>query len=67
MPVQIGMSCDPNWLCDGLSWLLAIIIMFLAIGLVSIIFKEKASRKKPPFPIKFHKKSVTPAQKKRSD
>lgn len=40
MPIQIGMSCDPQWLCDGIGWLLGLIVIMLLVGLLKVVRKE---------------------------
>lgn len=43
--IQIGMRCEPEWLCDSIAWVLAA----LAIGVVAIviraIIRERRKRK----------------------
>ncbi len=46
MVIQIGMPCDPDYLCHGIGWGLAVIVLLLVIGLVRIIFKEARGVKK---------------------
>lgn len=66
MKVQIGLSCDPNWLCDGLSWLLAVIVLSVIIGLVAVVIRDRRSPKSGRYPIKFAKDSHKQAKKKHS-
>lgn len=40
MAIQIGMSCDPQWLCDGIGWVLALLLLLLLSGLLKVIIRE---------------------------
>lgn len=52
MLIQIGMSCDPQWLCDGIGWVLAIVLGLMLIGLARVIIREvRASRAKKRYKI----------------
>lgn len=39
--IQIGMNCDPEWLCDTLGWVIALLLGLLAIGLIRITLRER--------------------------
>ncbi|MEP4602412.1 hypothetical protein [Saccharospirillum sp.] len=39
--IQIGMNCDPEWLCDTIAWIIAALLALLAIGLVCITLRER--------------------------
>lgn len=46
MRIHIGMPCEPEALCDGIGWLLAIIVAALIVGLTLAIYKEVKKRSK---------------------
>lgn len=47
MNIQIGMSCDPQWLCDGIEIFLGLLILAATFGLLSVIRREvKANKEK---------------------
>lgn len=44
--IQIGMNCDPEWLCDTIAWIIALLLALLIIGLVRITLRERSRSKK---------------------
>lgn len=44
--IQIGMNCDPEWLCDSIAWFIALLLALLVIGLVRITLRERRKNKK---------------------
>ncbi|WP_127560060.1 hypothetical protein [Saccharospirillum alexandrii] len=44
--IQIGMNCDPEWLCDTIAWIIAALLALLAIGLVRITLRERRKSSK---------------------
>lgn len=44
--IQIGMNCDPEWLCDTIAWVIALLLALLVLGLVRIILRERSKNKK---------------------
>ena len=43
---QIGMKCEPDWACDLLTWVLAIMALLIAVFFVHIVIKENQKKKK---------------------
>jgi hypothetical protein len=39
--VQIGMSCDPRWLCDGIEWFIGLVVLLIVLGLIRTVVREK--------------------------
>lgn len=39
--IQIGMNCDPEWLCDTIAWVIAALLALLVIGLIRITLRER--------------------------
>lgn len=47
MNIQIGMSCDPKWLCDGIEIFLGLLVLAALFGLFRVISREiKANKEK---------------------
>ncbi|HET8903398.1 MAG TPA: hypothetical protein VFN16_05345 [Saccharospirillum sp.] len=44
--IQIGMNCDPEWLCDTIAWVIAALLALLVLGLVRITLRERSKNKK---------------------
>lgn len=44
--IQIGMNCDPEWLCDSISAVIALLLALMVIGLIRVIVRERKQRKK---------------------
>lgn len=44
--IQIGMNCDPEWLCDTIAWVIAALLALLVLGLVRITLRERNKSKK---------------------
>jgi hypothetical protein len=54
--IQIGMNCDPRWLCDTISGVIALLLALMIIGLIRVILRERKKRKKT-YVIKPHDRS----------
>lgn len=46
MNIQIGMSCNPTWLCLSLSWVIAAIAIVGLVALVRAVRREMKAQKK---------------------
>ncbi|WP_394171486.1 hypothetical protein [Saccharospirillum alexandrii] len=44
--IQIGMNCDPEWLCDTITWIIAALLALLVIGLIRITLRERRKSNK---------------------
>jgi len=44
--IQIGMNCDPEWLCNTIAWIIAALLALLVIGLIRITLRERRKNKK---------------------
>ncbi len=44
--IQIGMNCDPEWLCDTIAWIIAALLALLVLGLIRITLRERSKNKK---------------------
>ncbi|MEX2321396.1 MAG: hypothetical protein WD668_08565 [Saccharospirillum sp.] len=44
--IQIGMNCDPEWLCDTIAWVIALLLGLLVLGLVRITLRERSKNNK---------------------
>lgn len=44
--IQIGMNCDPEWLCDTIAWVIALLLALLVLGLIRITLRERSKNKK---------------------
>jgi len=45
MNIQIGMSCDPSWLCQGIGWAVGLIVLAITWGLFRVVLKEITANK----------------------
>jgi hypothetical protein len=54
--IQIGMNCDPEWLCDMIGGVIALLLALMIIGLIRVILRERKKRKKT-YVIKPHNRS----------
>lgn len=45
MNIQIGMRCAPDWLCQGIGWVLAITVILLLLGLIKVIIRQVRAEK----------------------
>jgi len=49
MNIQIGMSCDPAWLCQSIGWVVGAVVVAGIIGLIKVIRSDyKNTKKKRP-------------------
>jgi len=44
--IHIGMKCDPEWLCNTISGIIALLLALMIIGLVRIAIRERKKSKK---------------------
>ncbi|WP_028672555.1 hypothetical protein [Saccharospirillum impatiens] len=44
--IQIGMNCDPEWLCDAITGFIAVLLALLTIGLIRISLRERRKSSK---------------------
>ena len=45
MKIQIGLPCEPQWLCDGIAFGVGILLLLVLIGLIQVILKEQKKGK----------------------
>lgn len=45
MNIQIGLPCEPAWICDLIGWAVAAVVVMLIFGLIRSIRREIAKNK----------------------
>ncbi|MDN3648286.1 hypothetical protein QWZ13_05105 [Reinekea marina] len=45
MNIQIGLPCDPKWLCDAIGLVIGVIVVVGVIALVRTVLKEHKKRR----------------------
>jgi hypothetical protein len=68
MLVQIGMQCDPQWLCDAIGWGLGVVLLGIVLLLMRVISRERTrniDEKQRSFPIHFPQNRQRSNKKKR--
>jgi hypothetical protein len=69
MLIQIGMRCEPEWLCNSIGWVIGGILIAAAIALYKLINREYRRNKEGKnrrFPIKLSQNDFVKSKKKRS-
>ncbi len=46
MQIQIGLPCNPLWLCQSLAWVLGLVVVLGLLGLVRSIYRAQRVDKK---------------------